>query len=451
MLPTILLITAACFLGQADVPDRPPPLTFDKPVDYVAWYNDFVRRGRDEKDNAYPLYLKLCPDENGEGGFPKPEGKAAEQFEQAVGRVWTVEEFPELAAYLKECEPYFANFERATKRRALFDRPDPNIVSVIEVSLPICDVGHQIIKAWNCRLWMKKHRSANEIRRFIGSALAFASHIEQYSLLLGNLVALACRDLVYQQLLSFLDDGLLNEKQCVALLNLCQKLDRGDYSWERALAFEWAACLDGIQMFALKEEADPNRWRQIQPVLQMLELDKIVSKRGEFDFEAAKNFADEHFSEIIRLSKQKKTIRKAVEAIRKYEEESSAAIRENVVLQVLIGKYQKAFELSLETSAMRRGSLATLALHIYHIRESHWPDSINQIAKLEDIGRLRAIATDPYSNKPFVYKLLDAQPLLYSVGVNGKDDGGVHHPKFGEGADGPADYVFWPRPKDEKK
>ena len=50
------LILRVCFLSLIGCaclfkgPDRPPRLNFDKPVDYVAWYNGFV--SKDKSDNA---------------------------------------------------------------------------------------------------------------------------------------------------------------------------------------------------------------------------------------------------------------------------------------------------------------------------------------------------------------------------------------------------------------
>ncbi len=49
----ISLLTAWAFVSAAqaepgEIRDRPPPLTFDEHVDYVGWYNEFVRRGRSQ-------------------------------------------------------------------------------------------------------------------------------------------------------------------------------------------------------------------------------------------------------------------------------------------------------------------------------------------------------------------------------------------------------------------
>lgn len=48
---------------------------------------------------------------------------------------------------------------------------------------------------------------------------------------------------------------------------------------------------------------------------------------------------------------------------------------------------------------------------------------------------------------PFIYRLQNGQPLLYSVAANGRDDGGCHTGSWGDDGDSeprPVDYVFWP-------
>ena len=108
-------------------------------------------------------------------------------------------------------------------------------------------------------------------------------------------------------------------------------------------------------------------------------------------------------------------------------------------------------DLALRERTRLRGTRVVLALHAHYAKHGKWPKSLKAIDKKLGLKGLRKIVVDPYSDKPFIYKLKDGKPLLYSVGVDGKDDGGVHHAKFGDGATGPADFVFWPYQKPETK
>ncbi|OWY72134.1 hypothetical protein B7486_04195 [cyanobacterium TDX16] len=446
-----LVAAHSVWAGPPEIADRPPPLTFDEHVDYVGWYNEFVRRGRDEKDNAYPLYLKLCPDKDGKGGFPKPEGKAAEQFEKAIGRVWTKEEFPELAEYLNDLQPAIVRFREATRKQAFWEPAGPDVISTLEIAIPAAVNGQQAVKAWNVQLWEMDSRSSKHIRAFCTSALRFASHIEQNSTTINGLIAMQSRNLAYSQLLSGLDDRIFNPNEAKALLRLCQKLDRGNYSLERCWLVEWAFCLDGIQLFWLKEARDPKLSKKAKSLLDMAGVSDSETRKTPPNLESTAEFADMHFRELVSTARLHGSSRLGVDLVRDIEDRAAQSIRKNLALRPFIAKLHRASELTLRVRAFRQGTLMVLALHVHYAKHGKWPKTLKAIDPKLGLKGLKKIIIDPYSDKSFIYKLKDGQPLLYSVGVDGKDDGGVHHSKFGDGATGPADFVFWPYQKPETK
>ena len=77
-------------------------------------------------------------------------------------------------------------------------------------------------------------------------------------------------------------------------------------------------------------------------------------------------------------------------------------------------------------------------------------DAVGQFpASLDDA--IGDFVIDPFTGKPFIYRTTDDGFTLYSAGHDGDDDGGMHHPRFGEqhATTGEAlppdgDYVFWP-------
>lgn len=431
---------------SADIPDRPPPLTFDKPVDYVAWYNNFVRRGRDEKDNAYPLYLKLCPDDNGKGGFPRAEGKAKEQSEKAVGRVWTVGEFPELAAYLKKCEPFLAQFEEASKRAACWNHVDANAESMLSIKLPLLSAGRDVVRAWRCRLWMKPFRSRKELSRFSAATLRFANHLEDFSILIADFVAVACRTNVYEEVVAALNDKTLPAKCCHEMLKLCRRWDRGRHDLRSALLVEWAVCLDGIQLLSLEKRRDPAWWRRTRGVAESLEPDVKTILSSNPDPKQAADFAEKHHTRQIKLLKRYELTHKGAEELAKLEESAAGEIRANSLLKTFVTRVLRAYRLSVMAASQRNGTMTTLAIMAHHAEHGEWPKDLKSVDPAIGGRNFARDSMDPYSGKRLIYRLKGGQPILYSVGVNGDDDGGKHHPNFGEGADGPADHVFWPPP-----
>jgi len=66
--------------------------------------------------------------------------------------------------------------------------------------------------------------------------------------------------------------------------------------------------------------------------------------------------------------------------------------------------------------------LASYALQAYHQEKRTYPASLAELVP----GYLHAIPNDPFAaNKPLCYKRTGADFLLYSIGPDGKDDGGV--------------------------
>ncbi len=84
-----------------------------------------------------------------------------------------------------------------------------------------------------------------------------------------------------------------------------------------------------------------------------------------------------------------------------------------------------------ETRTRRRLMVAHLLLREYYLREGRYPDSLEPL-NLQELG------IDPFSGRPFIYRLSGERYLLYSVGADGKDDGG-HNPALGESDEAPRD------------
>ena len=98
---------------------------------------------------------------------------------------------------------------------------------------------------------------------------------------------------------------------------------------------------------------------------------------------------------------------------------------------------------------LQRGNRTALELFAIRDQTGQFPASLDTIA-----GDFKI---DPFSGRPFVYRLTDDSFALYSVGFDRDDDGGTHNGRFGlkrgkagEPAPPPdGDYVFWPIVEDE--
>jgi len=85
----------------------------------------------------------------------------------------------------------------------------------------------------------------------------------------------------------------------------------------------------------------------------------------------------------------------------------------------------------------RDATLAALFAVQMHVSTGKWPVDL---AKAETI--------DVWSGNPLLIKLQDGQPIIYSVGFNQKDDGGIHDRRaLNWSDDSKNDWVFWPTPE----
>ncbi|MFB0555181.1 MAG: hypothetical protein ACETWQ_17875 [Phycisphaerae bacterium] len=91
--------------------------------------------------------------------------------------------------------------------------------------------------------------------------------------------------------------------------------------------------------------------------------------------------------------------------------------------------------------------LTILALQRWRLDKGAYPDGLEELVKG---SYLKQLPTDPYSDKPLVYKKTDDDFALYSVGENFRDDAGevVRYSRTGEiakwGFQKFGDAVFWP-------
>src|SRR5258708_9181764 len=72
-----------------------------------------------------------------------------------------------------------------------------------------------------------------------------------------------------------------------------------------------------------------------------------------------------------------------------------------------------------ESNARNRITLCAVAIRRYKLTHGKLP------AKLEHLGLDGRMIADPYGEGPFVYCPMGNDYLLYSIGPNGKDDGGA--------------------------
>ncbi len=118
--------------------------------------------------------------------------------------------------------------------------------------------------------------------------------------------------------------------------------------------------------------------------------------------------------------------------------------KDNPFVDILAGTELRSIGISFRCRVRADALITTFAVLRYKAENNQFPESLDQLVSS---GYLKQLPMDPYSDGPLVYKRLDGDFMLYSLGVDFDDDGGVHS-RWGGGEEG-GDQVFWPVEKPE--
>jgi hypothetical protein len=101
--------------------------------------------------------------------------------------------------------------------------------------------------------------------------------------------------------------------------------------------------------------------------------------------------------------------------------------------------YYRIHDIHLRTEAERKGGLVIVALIQYKNQHNDWPATLDTILPFVEEKDL----FEPIRTNEFVYKVREKAFLLYHIGINGADDGGIADRKAGKD-----DLLLWPPEED---
>jgi hypothetical protein len=108
--------------------------------------------------------------------------------------------------------------------------------------------------------------------------------------------------------------------------------------------------------------------------------------------------------------------------------------------------YRLALDTVAQTETRRRLALIAIALERFRLRHGKWPRGLGTLVP----ECISGLPPDPYSAAPFRYRTDgNGPPWLYSVGPNGRDDGGSAEPDSGLDRRAPRNRdldLVWPQP-----
>ncbi|MCB9851637.1 MAG: hypothetical protein H6819_00970 [Phycisphaerales bacterium] len=407
--------------------ERPPELTFDKHVDYIGWWKREFAAGSGE--NARELYSPVFPDADLKGGLPSMEGVAREEYDRWDGRVWQPEEFPAIDAYLQSCESYIKDVEKATKVNGYWEPLPDNLTTLYEAVLPGLSTFRAASRAIMVRAWRKQDRQGEAVIDATRTLMRIADHAEQQPWTISGLVGAAIRNLAYTHIRVALDRGVITGDQIKSAYDTLREFDPGPLNWNRAVTCEWAICLDMLQSVCNEGEVQLDRWKAIE------------GAAAGFDPVAARGLAEQHFKAMLGIVANPIDAKTATR-MKAYGETIREKMRANDFNRVMCTNLERAYDLTVRVESHRGGTMIALALYTHHAKHGEWPKRLKDLDKNLGLKDYRDYGKDPYTGKLFKYKLVDGKPLLYSIGADGKDDGGRHDSHWGEKDGG--DFVFVP-------
>lgn len=120
------------------------------------------------------------------------------------------------------------------------------------------------------------------------------------------------------------------------------------------------------------------------------------------------------------------------------------------LVHLFIPALDRAYNYAYRIRALHEATETVLAIKRWRIEKGQYPMSLNELVMA---GYIEKVPMDPYSDKPLVYKKSDDSFVLYSLGPDFDDDGGVENPEDSQKRrqEGPGDEVFWPIPKSQAK
>jgi len=112
-------------------------------------------------------------------------------------------------------------------------------------------------------------------------------------------------------------------------------------------------------------------------------------------------------------------------------------IRNDPLLSIFTPALMRVLDISHRCKIDTGALITTLALLRYKAEKNEYPATLEELLTA---GYIKDVPIDPFSGKPLIYKCTADNFVLYSVGENFIDDGGIHRGwRTHEG-----DYVYWP-------
>ena len=473
--PAVLVLALATTLGQ-DV-DKPAftvskettyltgPLYPDGNVDYLAGLNAKLSAGVTRENNALvpliqavgplegnkrrppALYQLLGMSEPAEQGdylldypefhkkFNQPDFNYDEWLNYNSKRPWYKPDFPQFVRWMDVNEKPLQLVEAATKRSHYFQPhvSDPNLPDIglstglLTASIPILDKKRTMVDLLLTRAMLRLGAqdtsgawadilTVMRLSRVLGKGPVLIDH-----LLMVNFDNLAC-----DAVLVFLQEAELSKKQLQNCLHDLEQLPPMSTLASKYEVGERCYQLDSLlAMRRQKQETSEakNRISKINwdvPLRKInVDCDRLVAAMNETS--RIKRLADLNQMEADAKKRKEQTdsIMKSLNSSKPLDDALMNAYADFVGITTMpaIIKTHSATEQNTQRQLNLR---IAFALAQYHLDKGGYPESLTTLAPTY----MKVVPNDLFSDKPLIYSKTKKGYRFYSVGLNGKDEGG---------------------------
>lgn len=442
--------------GASSLPGFAPLPNFENPVDYIAWYRQ-ASGANVATDNAYNAYKRFMPDPqkeaDGESDWPEFHDMFTDAEDDTIPGPWDPDRHPAWTACNDQIQDLLAQFGEATRHdhyatavefgAETLDKSGKQRV-LFEFILPGLSGHRALSKATLADGWrLRKGKADTEkLIKSWETVLRNASHLKQGMTLIEELVSIAEQGLVRENVLAALHNEIFTPKQLREAMGVLQEWDRAARDPLISIRGEHAAAMDAVQfMFSPTQDGQPNaNAARMEAVMAGLlstgtDLRQLMTPDV---FDTVRAF-DEFYRQVgEQMSVGYPLVRKGdIDAV------TEAYVHQSPMTEALMPGLSRVHVIRTRGEASRRATQLVYGLHIFHDENGRWPATLQEIPAEPGLD----IRIDPYTGSFFGYRMDEDGPRLYSLSENGRDDGGVHAPRWDDRPDaatGSDDFVFWP-------
>ena len=358
-------------------------------------------------------------------------GEAVESaIDETWSRPWTSEQLPPMAQWATENQRQLDMLIEASKRPRYFS-PSPTFLNgkcngLIVALLPMVQAVRGGASALNARAMLNLgEERIEEAWQDILACYRLSRLTAQGWHLVHHLVAIEIDGMANDRTIALLHYGKLNPEQARQIMQELRELPELPKSTNILNTGERLACLDSIITIAtgrdnglIDEDIGWSKsivdWDYVLREGNEL-YDQIVEVAAIDDRMLRKQRASELSEELEKRTQPKSNISLFISRQR----------RSELMADMMIGSMCPATEsvFTAEDRAFVRRELVktAAALAVYRAEHGEYPQQLSEMVP----EVLPALPLDPFSDKPLIYeKKNDGGYLLYSVFINGRDDGG---------------------------